>query len=493
MPSNQSKSMRIGLITGVSALAIVAASIVAVPAFAAESNAAGANKDKTASADSSKSGIPEITVTAQFRQQNLQTTPIAITAITGEMLQARSQTSITDITAQAPNVQLQQNAAGGGNSMRAFIRGVGQSDQDPAVDPGVGIYIDDVYFASITGSIFDLMDLDRVEILRGPQGTLSGMNSLGGSVKLFSKKPSGHGGYVEGTAGSLRRTDVRAAGDFTIIPDRLFVRIAGVSRHHKGYVTRYDYACLHPTDPDVISGAIPRDNSGQDCKLGTLGGQSMTALRAQVRWLPTDKLEINVSADGTDDNSESTAATLLSAGEFIPGLSRSYSGIPYDNRYVSWGPNAGDTVLHSPYVSYANFSDPAVTYTPIDTAGTPGASNGAYNIPPENKMHAWGLNGNIDYQIDDNTSLKSITGYRSYTSRSANDNDGSPAPILLGLDTLRHKQFSEEVRLTGSVSTPPSFPSGCLRTFSLSRSSTSSRTIRPSTNGMPVSRMPSGT
>ena len=441
MNTKTSISCRLGLISGASALAIVMASAFGASALAAQS---GSKSDKE--------GIPEITVTAQFREENLQTTPLSITAITGAMLDARSQTSITDITAQAPNVQLQQNAAGGGNSMRAFIRGVGQSDQDPAVDPGVGVYVDDVYFASITGSIFDLMDLDRVEILRGPQGTLSGMNSMGGSVKLFSKKPTGdNAGFLEGTAGSLRRTDVRGAADFTIVPDELFFRIAGVSRHHKGFVTQYDYACLHPSDPDVISGAIPRGNTGQDCKLGTLGGQSMSALRGQLRWVATDKLEINISADGTDDNSSSTAATLLNAAEFIPGLSASYSGIPYDNRYTAWGPNAGDTVLHDPYVTYANFSDPAVTYTPIDTAGTPGASNGPYSVPNVNELHAWGIAGNVDWQLNDKMSLKSITGYRSYTSKSAYDNDGSPAPILLGLDTIRHKQFSEELRLSGTL------------------------------------------
>ncbi len=85
--------------------------------------------------------------------------------------------------------------------MRAFIRGVGQSDLSPSVEPGVGIYIDDIYFGTVTASAFDLIDLDRVEVLRGPQGTLSGMNSEGGSIKLYSKAPQGQGGYVEATVG----------------------------------------------------------------------------------------------------------------------------------------------------------------------------------------------------------------------------------------------------------------------------------------------------
>lgn len=169
--------------------------------------------------------LEEVVVTAQFVEQSLQETPIAITAITGDMLEARSQTRLADITAQTPNVILQVNPAGGGNSMRAYIRGVGQGDQSPSVDPGVGIYVDDVYFATITASVFELLDVERVEILRGPQGTLNGMNSLGGSVRMFSRKPSDRGGYVEGLIGSRDRRDLRGSADFSIVPDRLFARI----------------------------------------------------------------------------------------------------------------------------------------------------------------------------------------------------------------------------------------------------------------------------
>ncbi len=150
--------------------------ITAVPALAQQANSGGENR-----------GIAEVVVTAQFREQNLQETPIAITAISGELLEARSQTNLAEVTAQSPNVLLQVNPAGGGSvDASAFIRGVGQSDQSPSVDPGVGIYVDDVYFATVTASVFELLDLERVEILRGPQGTLAGMNSLGGSVKMFS-------------------------------------------------------------------------------------------------------------------------------------------------------------------------------------------------------------------------------------------------------------------------------------------------------------------
>ena len=107
--------------------------------------------------------LQEVVVTAQFRQQNLQQTPIAITAVNAAMLEARNQTDITQVAAQAPNVTLTQNGAAFGSSMVAFIRGVGQTDFNLALEPGVGIYVDDVYYATLTGSVLDLLDLDRLQ------------------------------------------------------------------------------------------------------------------------------------------------------------------------------------------------------------------------------------------------------------------------------------------------------------------------------------------
>jgi len=212
----------------------------------------------------------EIIVTAQLREQNIQDIPLSITAVTGALLEERSQTTLTDITAQMPNLLLQRNPAGQGNSVRVFIRGVGQSDQSPSVEPGVGTYIDDIYYGTVLASAFDLTDLDRIEVLRGPQGTLAGMNTLGGAIKLYSRKPEGEGGYVEVSIGNFGRRDVKASADFTIVPDAVYARITGVTRNRDGHVTRYDYACLNPTDPDVIEGALPRLASTGDCKLAEL-------------------------------------------------------------------------------------------------------------------------------------------------------------------------------------------------------------------------------
>ncbi len=412
-----------------------------------------------------------IVVTAQMREQDVQDIPLSITAVSGEMLEARGQTRLDDISAQVPNVLLQQNPPGSGNSMRAYIRGVGQGDLSPSVEPGVGIYVDDIYFGTVTASAFDLTDLERVEVLRGPQGTLAGMNSLGGAIKLYSKKPRGEGGYVEITAGSLGRRDIKASADFTIVEDAVFARVTGVTRNRDGYVTMYDYACVNPDDPYVQPGtsiiaegqsAIPRLSSGGDCKIGELGDQRMYAVRGTLSIAPVGSpLEINVTADYTKDTSATQASTLIASAE-LTGLENNpvaYQGAPYDDRFVTYGQyRRPGAALNDPFATYANFYDPGVTYRAADagsgppTTVTPGAPNGPLISEPGSQVEGWGIAGTIDYELSDQLALKSITGYRTYDSYSSSDNDNSPIAFIGGAPSLfYHNQFSQEVRLSGNL------------------------------------------
>ncbi|MDR2216650.1 MAG: TonB-dependent receptor, partial [Nevskiaceae bacterium] len=220
-------------------------------------------------------GLEEVVVTAQFREQRLQDTPIAITAVTAELLDARNQTSLTQVAAQAPNVVLTETGGAFGPGMAARIRGIGQADYIAALEPGVGIYVDDVYYPSLTGANFDLLDLERVEVLRGPQGTLSGRNAIGGAVKMYSVKPQGDGtGSIRATYGSRSLLDLRGMGDFALVPDSLFVRVSGVSRKQNGYVDIIDYGCAFP-DSGIPHYALrdARDN----CYNGSEGGKDYSA------------------------------------------------------------------------------------------------------------------------------------------------------------------------------------------------------------------------
>jgi len=426
-----------------------------------------AAQDADGSKGAAQTGGDEIVVTAQLREQNLQDVPLSISAVSGEQIEQRSQTTLTDITAQMPSLLLQKNPAGQGNSVRVFIRGVGQSDQSPSVEPGVGTYIDDIYYGTVLGSAFDLTDIERIEVLRGPQGTLSGMNTLGGAIKIYSRKPEGDGGYVEASIGNLGRRDVKASADFTVVPDAVFARITGVTRNRDGQVTRYDYACLNPDDPDVIDGKLPRLASTGDCKLGEMGNQKMYAMRGALRIAPAGgPLEINLSADYTKDTSETQASVLIasaesaSAGSANPvdrsGMSIPYQGVAYDDRFVTYGryrrPNA---VLNDPYASYANFYDPGVMYSAIAAPPGPpsdyvaGAPLGPFIAPSAAGAEAWGVAATIDYELSDNLALKSITGYRHMFSQTGSDNDHSPVVFIQDDSDYTHKQFSQELRLAG--------------------------------------------
>jgi len=166
----------------------------------------------------------EIVVTAQFREQRLQDTPLAITAVDSKLLELRSQTNLAEVANQAPSVVLRPTTAAFGPSITASIRGLGQIDFDPALEPGVGLCIDDVYYPRLADANFDLLDVERIEILRGPQGTLTGRNSEGGAIKFIWRKPTGEaGGYLAATYGIRNRINLRGSADFTIAKD-LFAR-----------------------------------------------------------------------------------------------------------------------------------------------------------------------------------------------------------------------------------------------------------------------------
>ncbi|HEY2676922.1 MAG TPA: TonB-dependent receptor [Steroidobacteraceae bacterium] len=404
------------------AAALTAALVCTWPAIATAQTAA-ANVAAT-----SEGGLEEIVVTAQYRKQNLQDTPIAITAVTAAMMEARGLTSLADVAAQAPNVQLIPTGGAFGPGMTAYIRGIGQADFDPAFAPGVGIYIDDVYYTSLTGSDFALLDLERIDIQRGPQGTLSGANSEGGTIKMYSYKPQGNDtGLVKVSYGQRNLIDVQAMGDFSLVPDSVFLRISGVSHSEDGYVTRYDYGCLFPA-----SGVPANGGTSQGCVAGHEGGKDYHAGRAALRWLASDTFEVNLIGDISIDNSEVAPATLLGVNPAVgwpSGLAN--SGLPATTDVSQFIPK-------NPYTSYANFCAAGIT-------------GNQYCWEPYTYTKVWGTNLTMDWKIADSMALKSITAYREFHSEFTNDDDASPVGASLGWSELLNHTFTQELRLTGTV------------------------------------------
>jgi iron complex outermembrane receptor protein len=402
--------------------------------------------------------LEEVVVTAQFVRQNLQETPVAITAISAADLQARGHQSVQDIAAQAPNVTLSAGGQYSGPALVGFIRGVGQLDFSPAFEPGVGLYVDDVYYATMTGSVLDLLDLDRVEVARGPQGTLAGKNSIGGSIKMYSKKPDENSdGYIEAGYGSYNAVTVRGASNFTLVPEHLFMRISGVSRARDGYITRLDYVCSHRATTDAAQAAViallPSWQENPSCVLGHEGSVRYTAGRAALRWMPSDSFEANLAIDAVSDVSEPPPNVMLGAGPTIapvmfpaiaPGnlLYDWVGAFPFPTvpmpgcLFVAYGSNSCDPMSpNDPYVNYSPYEDPRTHMI----------------VTPNQKVSAWGAALNLDWKFGEGLDLQSITAYRKYDSGWGNDAGATPVALQMLYQTLHHDQTSQEFRLNGKT------------------------------------------
>ena len=381
--------------------------------------------------------LEEIVVTAQFRETKIEETPLAISAITGNELASRCMTEVQSVAATAPSVTLVPGPASFGKTTVSYIRGVGANDFNPAFDPAVGFYVDDVYYASLAGTTFDLMDLERVEILRGPQGTLFGKNTIGGAIRLISKQPDSQlGGYVEGTYGSYDRIDVRGSINLPIA-ETVGLRVSGVHKQRDGYVKRIDFACAQP----ALAGTLTRRTTSSDCGIGREGGENIDAVRVALRAQPTDHLDIKLAGDYTDDRSEPGPLRLVATGpdavlngpgapafgifpantyQFLPAF-----GIPYDDRFIP----------SSRYRSYATY-DNALTGERMDTT-----------------QRSWnrGLSGTVSFRFSDALELRSISGYRELRSRFVYDSDGSPLPLATQFNDVNYQQLSQELQLLGSA------------------------------------------
>ncbi len=404
---------RMSLVAGVSALAMGIAS----PAFAQAADAA---------AEDDSTGNPEIVVTAQFREQKLQDTPLSITAVDAALLESRNQTDLGQIAAQAPNVTL--NAMGGayGSSLGASIRGIGQFDFNPAYEPGVGMYIDDVYYATLTGGIFDLLDLERVEVLRGPQGTLTGRNSIGGAIKLFTRKPSDeNSGTVEAAYGSRNRMDLRASANF-VLTDGVYARVSAVHKQQGGYVDQIDYGCANPGNSQGV-GASP--GSGSDCVIAKLGERNYSGVRGAIRINPNDTFDLTITADYTREDRLNAAEVVTTAGTI---------GFPFGGLA---GRDMSD-FLCGKFCTYANF------YAPAGGQVTQG-----YNMPNRVKFDGWGLSANLSVNLSDSINIQSISAYRNYRQIWGTDDDFTADPLTVGqgYNDLKFWFASQELRVNAEL------------------------------------------
>jgi iron complex outermembrane receptor protein len=413
----------------------------------------------TATATQPEGPLQEVTVTARFRSEPLQQTPLAITAVTAETLAARGQTDVTQLAQFVPNAVINPLGAGWGSTIAATIRGVGLSDNSLSFEPGVPIYIDGVYLGRPQGAILDLLDLDRVEVLRGPQGTLFGKNAIGGTVSLISKQPTGDGhGYGQVEFGSYNKRYFRGAWDISVVPNTLFMRVSYSNKRRDGYVDVLDYECVHgpgtlglggPGIPGVqfpikLGSAVgPTDTRG--CVIDHQGGENVNSARVALRWLANDALDISLTGDYTIQNQD--------------GAPDQYTVMDPTNPLVcAWNNNCGAPVKPPPafngvgipvfgilwdqrflptrnYTNYDGYSDPITGHI----------------FPNVDDLTEYGVANTINWKVAPSVTLKAITAYRRFSNSFGRNSSGSPLPINYTWDTSNHHQFSEEITLTGTA------------------------------------------
>ena len=280
-------------------LSIAIAAILALPAVALAAEPAAATAATDAAADNAKkaddaTSLEGITVTARRREETLQDVPIAVTALSAATLELRNVQNLGDLAGNVPNLVI-HDARGSNSTLTTYIRGVGQADPTWGSDPGVGLYLDDVYIARPQGALLDVFDIQRIEVLRGPQGTLYGKNTIGGAIKYVSKElPTQAEGFAEVDVGNEGRENLKLGLGGASDDGVWRARAAYATLHHDGYGT------------NLYSG-------------DSVSNQNTNAGRISAGFFPKDvPLDVQFSADSVHDNSNPRGAKRLAVNKFDP-------------------------------------------------------------------------------------------------------------------------------------------------------------------------------
>ncbi|WDE00700.1 TonB-dependent receptor [Thalassomonas actiniarum] len=282
-----------------------------------------ASAASTDAADNDTAGsLEHIEVTARRTVENLQQVPVSITSVGAEQLAQNGISILTEVQQFTPNTTLQRSR-GTNSTLTAFIRGVGQEDPLWGYEPGVGIYIDDVYIARPQGAVLDILDVERVEILRGPQGSLYGKNTIGGAIKYVTRAMTGESEFsINTTVGNYSRRDVQISGQVPLIDDELYLGFAGAR------LTRDGFGEFITSELDNQD----RENYNKDVFAG----------RLTLEYSPSDALFIRLNYDKTDDDSNAKGGyrlipSLLTDAPVPDSVYDSYTSLPTWNEVETEG------------------------------------------------------------------------------------------------------------------------------------------------------------
>ncbi|MBO9695274.1 MAG: TonB-dependent receptor [Sphingopyxis sp.] len=353
-------------------------------------------------------GAEDIVVTAQGRSQGLSKVPIAISAMSAEQLENSGSSDLRSLTQLAPSLTISGTTSEAKVSAR--IRGIGTTGGDNGLESSVALFIDGVYRARVGVGMNELGELERVEIQRGPQGTLSGRNSTAGAIYVFTRKPEFEfGGYASASYGNYDY--FRAEGGVTgpLVADKLAVRLDASMTKRDGFIKQ-----MTPGEADV-------------------NDKDRWLVRGQLLFEPTPDLSIRLIGDYSRRKENCCGAVYLNP---IRTLSRDGQG----NIVVS--PNA---VLPNLQALGANIQvAPDGEFFVFRTATTPGT-------PATDKARDWGVSGEVNWALG-GINLTSITAYRDFRNKKGADGDMSALDLINLFDrSPAYRNFSQEVRLSGEA------------------------------------------
>lgn len=390
---------------------------------------AGSNGVRAQEVDAT--GLEEITVTAQRREERLQDIPISISAFTASAIERLGVTNVEQLANFAPNVRFDFTApvSGASDAAGVFIRGVGQADFALTTEAGVGTYVDGVYMSRSIGGVLDVLDIDRMEILRGPQGTLFGRNTIGGAINIVSAKPTDEfGGSGELELGSYSRQDLRGTLNIPL-SDTVKIRLTASSKEEDGYVHSLLVPQSPATSPVPNNAGIPGSSSSID-----YGNEDRQAVRLMAAFDPHSDFTALLSMDGERVRENNAPAVLVGVtGGNNPALGPIvffYNLVQAPGTKLPGFPNA--------QYSCANFctGNPNTTYA----TGPNGTS-----------INAWGSALTLSWHATPNLEVKSISAYHEEGGFFNRDADGSPIDLTQTSDyDYQHRQFSQEFQFNGT-------------------------------------------
>ena len=376
--------------------------LLAIPAFAV---ATVTPSFAVAQGDSSGFSLEEVTVTARRVQENQQDVPVSVSVATAVDLERMGITRTTELTNIVPNLQFATYGTLTGNNSAAqvFIRGIGQTDATAGVDPGVGVYVDDVYMGRAVGAAMDFRDIASTQVLRGPQGTLFGRNTIGGAVLVTTNKP-GAGNSIRLGAGEDSLFEGFVAADL-VDEDQYGVRIAFGGRVRDGYVNRV--------------------SDGKD-----FGDDEMYTGQLTVEFRPTDNLELIFRGDYTDEDENGSPFVFLEINETsaFPMIQSAAAGCPGSS--------------FPPPVPVPDVDDPRCAN---DNQALGDFTNGGTSVA-YSTLENMGLSASAEWDVSDRLSIVSITSYRELDWTGARDADNTPLLILATTADSENEQFSQEIR-----------------------------------------------